>query len=336
MFSGLFTIVLMVLFIGIVFILPVYEFFVVKDREAAASDSHEARKSRILLTGIIVALAASCLAYKILVAHHLEQTSALFIGLPALLAILVVLFAKPKTATGMLCMATLTALLMSGIFLGEGFVCILMASPIFFGIAILVGLVIDNARRKKKSETTMTCLLVLALAPMSLEGVTPTLSFPREETVVVENVVPASAAQVLLQLSSIPTFSAPLPAYLRVGFPRPIEASGQGIAVGDRRVIRFGGGEGKPGDLVLAVSESNANRVVFQAKSDTSHIAHWLTWRSAEVEWQETGSDQTRVRWTLRYRRSLDPAWYFGPWERYAARLSGDYLAETVTTPTVH
>jgi len=101
-------------------------------------------------------------------------------------------------------------------------------------------------------------------------------------------------------------------------------------------VIRFGGGEGKPGDLVLAVSESNANRVVFQAKSDTSHIAHWLTWRSAEVEWQETGSDQTRVRWTLRYRRSLDPAWYFGPWERYAVRLSGDYLAETVTTPTVH
>jgi len=133
MFSGLFTIVLMVLFIGIVFILPVYQFFVVKDREAAASDSHEARKSRILLTGIIVALAASCLAYKILVAHHLEQTSALFIGLPALLAILVVLFAKPKTATGMLCMATLTALLMSGIFLGEGFVCITAIGSKFKG-----------------------------------------------------------------------------------------------------------------------------------------------------------------------------------------------------------
>lgn len=334
--SGILGWVFLLLLIGVVFILPVYEYFWVTDIEGRTPDTPKSRRARTLLVGVIVALAASCAAYKILVAHHLEQTSALFIGLPALLAILVVVFAKPRSAVGMLCLTTLTALLMSGMFLGEGFICILMAAPIFLGLAILVGAVIDYARHKDKSETTMTCLLILGLAPMSLEGVTPKLSFPREETVVVEEVVPASAAQVVQQLSSDPRFSAPLPAYLRLGFPRPIEASGQGLAVGDRRVIRFGGGEGKPGDLILAVSQSDANRVVFQAESDTSHIAHWLTWRSAEVEWRETADAQTRVRWTLRYRRSLDPAWYFGPWERYAVRLSGEYLAGTLTTPSVH
>jgi hypothetical protein len=225
---------------------------------------------------------------------------------------------------------------MSGMFLGEGFVCILMAAPIFLGIAIVVGAVIDYVRHKEKSETTMTCLLILGLAPMSLEGVTPKLSFPREEAVVVERIVPASAVQVTRQLSESPKFSAPLPAYLRLGFPRPMEAGGQGIAVGDRRVIHFGGGEGKPGDLTLTVSDSTANKVVFQSQSDTSHIAHWLTWRGAEVEWKEIGAMQTRVRWTLRYRRSLDPAWYFGPWERYAVRLSGEYLADTLSTPPAH
>jgi hypothetical protein len=39
------------------------------------------------------------------------------------------------------------------------------------------------------------------------------------------------------------------------------------------------------------------------------------------------------VRWTIRYRRDLDPAWYFGPWERYAVRLAGNYLIDNVATP---
>ena len=41
------------------------------------------------------------------------------------------------------------------------------------------------------------------------------------------------------------------------------------------------------------------------------------------------------MRWTLRYRRLLDPAWYFGPWERYAVRLAAGYLIDTVATPRV-
>jgi hypothetical protein len=39
------------------------------------------------------------------------------------------------------------------------------------------------------------------------------------------------------------------------------------------------------------------------------------------------------VTWTLRYRRRLDPAWYFVPLERYGARLAAGYLIETLATP---
>ena len=45
------------------------------------------------------------------------------------------------------------------------------------------------------------------------------------------------------------------------------------------------------------------------------------------------GGGDTKVTWTLHYRRSLDPAWYFGPWERYAARLAAGYLIDSVATP---
>jgi hypothetical protein len=51
------------------------------------------------------------------------------------------------------------------------------------------------------------------------------------------------------------------------------------------------------------------------------------------VTWEPIGRDATRVTWTLRYRRDLDPAWYFGPWERYATRLAAGYLIDAVATP---
>jgi hypothetical protein len=35
----------------------------------------------------------------------------------------------------------------------------------------------------------------------------------------------------------------------------------------------------------------------------------------------------------LHYRRNLDPAWYFGPWERYGVGLAGKYLIDNLATP---
>ena len=43
--------------------------------------------------------------------------------------------------------------------------------------------------------------------------------------------------------------------------------------------------------------------------------------------------DRTQVTWTLAYERALDPAWYFGPWERYATRLAAGYLIDAVARP---
>ena len=80
---------------------------------------------------------------------------------------------------------------------------------------------------------------------------------------------------------------------------------------------------------MLKVVEADGNHVVFRMVSDASHVAHWLRWESAEVEWKPEGAG-TRVRWTLRYRRLLDPAWYFAPWERYAVGLAGEYLITSV------
>jgi len=134
-------------------------------------------------------------------------------------------------------------------------------------------------------------------------------------------------------LAHSPHFNSRLPYYLRMGFPRPIAAWGDGLQAGATRTIHFAGGEGKPGDLVMIVAESRPGFVRFQTGSDGSKIAHWLSWDSAEVRWTPVDSEHTRVTWKLTFRRRLDPAWYFRRWERYAVRLAADYLIQSNAIP---
>ena len=48
------------------------------------------------------------------------------------------------------------------------------------------------------------------------------------------------------------------------------------------------------------------------------------------LRWQALDNGKTRVEWTMHYERSLDPAWYFAPWERYAVRRSMEYLNDAL------
>src|SRR5947199_5188409 len=109
------------------------------------------RQSQVAVIAIIIAIAAAGTAYRLLVLKHLEQSAALFIGIPSLIAILLTLTPRPKSVTGMICKVMAIALLMSAPLLGEGFICIVMAAPIFFLVGLVIGLVIDHGRRKNRS-----------------------------------------------------------------------------------------------------------------------------------------------------------------------------------------
>lgn len=283
--------------------------------------------------GWLIAIAGAMVAsvwYRVTVFERLEQTSALFIGIPALIAAICVLTPKPASATGTAVKAVTLFIGISGVFLGEGLICILMASPLFYLVAILIGVARDRA---DKQSTIVSCVLILTMIPISSEGTRPGLSFSREETVSAERILPATPDQVGRAIAAPPKTDSTLPLYLRMGFPGPVSTSSQGTDVGARETIHFAGGEGKPGDLVLEVVEHADGRLRWRSISDTSHVAHWLKWEESNVEWTAVDASHTRVRWTLRYRRLLDPAWYFGPWERYAARLAADQLIQDAATP---
>jgi hypothetical protein len=285
---------------------------------------------KLVLLGVVLSFAIVSLGYRVMFMTHLETTSLLFVGIPTAIAVLLVLTVQPRSALATAMASVTLMLLLSAILFGEGLICILMAAPLAYLVAAIVGVVADSATRKKPASGL---LLLAPIVLMSLEGTNAHISFPREQVVTSRAVVTATPAEVQATLASAPRFRTPLPYYLRMSFPRPVSARGEGLRVGDMRVIHFAGGEGHPGDLTMEVANVSPTSVTFRALSDKSKIAHWLAWEETMVAWKQLDAHHTEVTWVLHYRRGLDPLWYFEPWERYAVRLAGNYLIANAATP---
>jgi hypothetical protein len=263
--------------------------------------------------------------------ERLGHSAAMFLGIPAVLAILLALAPKAKTVTGGILKGITLALLVVAPLLGEGYLCILFASPLFYIVGIVVGLAMDSQRRKR--DATLSCV-VLFLLPMCFEGVVPQLTFNRAQSVEVRSVVAAPANEIEHALTLGPNVSTPLPMALRIGFPRPLGAWGEGLAVGDTRTIHFSGAEGDPpGDLVMRVTERHPGYARFETVSDQSKLTQWVQWTSSVVEWTALDQGHTTVTWRIDFMRQLDPAWYFTPWERAAVTEAAAYLIDANATP---
>lgn len=340
---------------GILEVLGVFREDVVPEGNGDHKEASSVAARWAIIT-ITLALAIGGFLYRLSQDSLLHQSAAFFIGVPTVLAITLALTPKAKSATGIIVKGLTLALLLSGVVFFEGFVCVLMAAPLFYLVGIAVGIPIDRARRRRKSQGRTYSIIGVALLLLSVEGVTPATSFSQRESVEVTRTVNAPTADVVRTLASTPTFDESLPFYLQLGFPRPVSASGSGLKVGDRRTIVFGKespmepmGASEPGGtsghhregplqdgggvLELRIVQSEEGRVVFEPIHDATAFTHWIAWGRSVVEWERVGAISTQVTWTLRFKRRLSPAWYFGPWERYAARMAAGYLIDTVVTP---
>ncbi|GAA2098918.1 hypothetical protein [Actinomadura alba] len=83
-------------------------------------------------------------------------------------------------------------------------------------------------------------------------------------------------------------------AFLRLGFPRPLTARGEGLEVGATREITFTprrslgiGASAEPRSMTLRVVARTPTRVVFDVVRDTT-LARWLDLRQAEFSWNRS------------------------------------------------
>jgi len=285
-------------------------------------------RERWVRAGLLLALMAVGVAYRLVVMGGFGRTGLMFLGLPALLAVLLVLLPKSKTTTGAIVKGITLLVLVVAPLLGEGYLCILIASPLFYAVGIVVGLIADAMRDRKR---TLGCVAVLVL-PLCLEGTA--WQMPRGQVVETTRVVDASAADVEQALSGPMQIERALPRFLRIGFPRPVTAWGGGLRAGDVRGLHFTGAEGTPpGDLLLRVADSKPGYVRMEVVSDKSKVTEWLWWRDTEVMWRAVDAGHTAVTARVHFDRGLDPAWYFTAWERFAVKEAAGYLIAANAVP---
>ena len=299
----------------------------------AQEDAH--RTARMTLIGLIVVVSTASLAFRLMVGHNLQQSAALFIGVPALLAMAAV-FIPTQSAVGVACKSVTIGLLISMVFLGEGMLCVAMSAPLFYLVAMAIGMALDSSRRGSQNNRILSMLTLLSMVPMSMEGVTPFTTIDRETVVVATRTVHAPAHAVAAAVLAPPRFERELPRLLTWGFPTPLSTSSDGATISIQMrggEMRLNGMEPRVGTLVLARDAAAPGVVSWRAVSDDSHMRHFLTWQSSRVEWEAIDAATTRVTWTIRYHRDLDPAWYFGPMERFVVRRAAEYLIEAVATP---
>ncbi|MCS3780277.1 SRPBCC family protein [Tsukamurella ocularis] len=273
----------------------------------------------------------------------LNQTSVFYVGLPALLAALLVISRPSTSAYGIVLKGTTLFLLIATIFAGEGVVCVLFAAPLIYAVALLVAALVQAVRTGGRSARAVA-VPALLLAVASTEGAVPALTLPSENTVTAERVVSATPEQVRAAIAAPLRFAEPTGA-LALGFPRPLEDHSEGLAPGDARHIVFSGAPQRaamlhghhwgtaPSTLTLRVAAAGDRSVDYVAEHDATPIATWLTWRASTVRW-EPADGGTRVTWSLTFDRRLAPAAYWTPLERAVAQRAAHYLIGSLALPS--
>ncbi|WP_304453410.1 hypothetical protein [Nocardiopsis sp. YSL2] len=298
-------------------------------------------RERWLLAAIVGLVFAGLVVLRITSWGGLDQTALFYLGLPATIALLIVFTARPRTGVGAAMAVTALVLAMAGPLLAEGMVCLLLAAPLIFGVVALVA-ALCSAIARGASGSRHALLFVPVLFVLTLEGVGGTTILPRQDQGTGERVIDAPPSQVAAALAAPPEYGAFEALFLRaVPFPEPVRATGEGLDVGDTRVVHFTprttlaiGDEPTPRRMELVVVESNVGpdggRVVFDVVEDTA-FSGWMDMRRAEAAWSAADGG-TRLGWAIDYERTYEPSWYFGPLQAYATDLAAEYLAATFET----
>lgn len=276
------------------------------------------------------------------VAHSLRNnqmfdSAALYVGVPFLLALGMCFIPKAKSRVGATFKGLTIALFLSFPLFNEGVICVLMASPIFYTIALISAWSHDRHENNRKGGTLQLAIVTSVLALASLEGVHDNLSFDRTNTVSYSKIVDADIDDLRRALAQMPDFDLDRPFATRL-FPLPVHIEGSGLDVGDERRLDFEYNKWviantHKGSTTFRIVQSTPNYIAFDIPHDDSYLSHYLKWTASEVFLEPVNDNKTKITWALSYERTLDPVWYFGPMQKYivtkAAKTLVDDVADT-------
>ncbi len=297
-------------------------------------------RRRLAWLSILGLIGASALAVRGLIASELDHSALLYLLIPYCTALLLAAL-RPEVTNAQdhrlrdFVLSSLIVLLGSSVLLGEGFICVLFFLPFYFVAIILAAITRALHRRyrntKSNLQVSVVPLLVLAL---SMEGTTHWLAMERFNQVEQRALVALTPEQILQNMER-PIQLNNARHWLLAIFPMPEVLSGQLLRSGERHrgavhYPRWLVTNVHSGILELEVLRVSNAGVVSQVRSDSTLFKNYLDLQQIEVKLQPDASGRTQVSLIMRYRRHLDPAWYFQPTMRFAMERMADHIIKEV------
>lgn len=217
----------------------------------------------------------------------------------------------------------------------EGFLCVLMFMPIYY-IAITIGFVFSSAAdaANKRGGGKHVYAIPALVVMLAMEGAANPLTFERYREATHVAVVDASIGQLKANMARPIAFPSERHWFLSL-FPLPTQVEAGTLGVGDIHRMHFVYKRWfftnfSKGDMVLRIAEVGPTHIRTEIVDNTSYLSHYMKIEGTEVRFRDLGNGRTRIALTVKYRRLLDPYWYFGPMQQFAATQSAKYLIDSI------
>lgn len=284
------------------------------------------RPTRVVLLAGLAVTGGAAIAMQLLKAGGLRDTTAFFVGLPVVLGVLTIQLTRTSTALGQVMQFSVIFLTIVAPVLGEGSICLLMAAPLFLGVAALIAFVVallrelfdgSDGRRHRDSDRRDLFCFAWVLLPVLWGWVERRVAPGPAAPIVVRSVTTVDGTleqwRVLVRAPVLPAATDSV--LLKLGFPLPVAYD----ADGDVATLTFHpqpmpGGEWR---LARAVQPDGID---FVKLDDTTMISTWLELREHRVRVRPNAREPGKVdvEQTTVFVPLLAPHWYFDTAESWA------------------
>lgn len=283
--------------------------------------------------------AIGSLGVRLLKDYNFHNSALLYVAAPFLIAVILAVFTsrqEPKknwwTGYWNVARGSLIVMLGSSVLLFEGFLCVVMFMPIYFGV-MTVGFIYDliwrKVQGKSKGSVAVHILPVLVLLS-AFEGTHEDLSFERHNTVSYETVVSFNIETIKERMSRPINLQKERHWFLKM-FPMPYEVDAGNLEEGAVHKIYYRYKKWfftniHEGYTELKIAEVGEEYIRTEILHDSSYMSNYIKFIGTHVELEQLSDIQTRVRLNIKFDRKLDPSWYFEPLERYGVKKMAEFL----------
>lgn len=205
---------------------------------------------------------------------------------------------------------TTIALLLAYLFMNEGYICLLIVSPLivaFMWIGVLVGKYVLPGQNQKLKVSTFSILILLFIHD--------TFSEHDYRNVVADQITINAPVDVVWKYVASHPVNTTVPDYwlFKAGLPQPIQSTVSGDTVGSYRKCVFSNGATFDEEVVEVIKPSVYTFDIVKQPEDPEIIGH-IEIRRGQFLLRENPDGTTRLIGKSWYKLRVYPVWYYDLW----------------------